>query len=776
MAKCYHIFILVLTSLLHLSGQDNLAFGEWESHLPYQRGLSITQSPSKVYFGTEWSVMSIDKEDFSLEFISKVNGLSSIGVSDIKYDASSGFLMVVYADSDIDVLTPAGTVNVADIKNNLGIVGDKTINDIHFENQTAYLATGFGVVSYDMENLEFGFTTQMGLQVYSTTLDQDGNLYAATEDGIYSLDLNQDFNFGDFANWTFLGPEVGLPLVYDCSDIEYDGSNLFMISDNQVWVQKDNTFEIFQEAEAGEEFTFLSEDGPEFMIGSRFEGQFNSRITYVDSELNISLGTQSCSNFVNNAIGEESGRIWYADEWNGFRYTDSKDGDCRTVSVNSPFSHTVSDLAVKDGVLYCASGGVTDGFNFQFNRNGLYVLDEGEWTNYREGSPEIFRTEELLNVFKVAPHPDNDRVYLGSFFAGLMEANFQANTYSIFNSDNSQIVGSTGEPGREKVAGLAFDNNKTLWITLYEAQKPLVAITAEGTIHSFDVVSSTRLADVAVDDLGYKWIQVFGGGVLVYDDNGTPNNPSDDRQKIINSSNSNLKTNFVNAISKDLDGDMWVGTTQGPVIFGCGSSVFETDSEGNAACPGVIRQVTEDEIPAELLVTEDVRSIAVDGGNQKWIGTRNGIFVQSPGGTDKIARFTSENSPLFDDNIIDMAFDEESGIMYIASDRGVQAYKTSTTGGGNFHRTNVYAYPNPVRPEYEGLIAFKGFPRDATIKVTDIQGQLVHEGTALGGQATWDGLDYNGKAVASGVYLVFSNSRDNSLDPSTAVTKVLIVR
>jgi hypothetical protein len=123
-----------------------------------------------------------------------------------------------------------------------------------------------------------------------------------------------------------------------------------------------------------------------------------------------------------------------------------------------------------------------------------------------------------------------------------------------------------------------------------------------------------------------------------------------------------------------------------------------------------------------------------------------------------------------------MEFDPESGIMYIASDRGLQAYQTTTTGGFQRHRSNVYAYPNPVRPEFEGLIAFKGLPRDATIKVTDIQGQLVHEGVALGGQATWDGKDYNGRKVASGVYLVFSNSRDINLDPDTAVTKVLIVR
>jgi len=269
MAKSYFLFILAFLTILGAEAQSDLGFGEWESHLPYQRGLSITQSPTKVYFGTDWSVMSIDKEDFSLEFISKVNGLSAIGVSDLKYDASTGQLMIVYADSNIDVITPDGTVNVADIKNNLGIVGDKRINDIHFRDKTAYLSTGFGVVSFNMETLEFGFTTQMGLQAFSATTDDEGVLYVATEDGIYSLNLNESFNFGDFANWNFLGPEVGLPLVYEASDIAFFDDRLFMISDQRIWVQGEDDFEVFQERSEGEQFRFLSVDGPELMIGSR---------------------------------------------------------------------------------------------------------------------------------------------------------------------------------------------------------------------------------------------------------------------------------------------------------------------------------------------------------------------------------------------------------------------------------------------------------------------------------------------------------------------------
>lgn len=775
MSKLFVSLLLTLLLFFTVQSQGNLAFGDWESHLPYQRGLSITQSPTKVYYGTDWSIMSVDKEDFSLDFISKVEGLSAIGISDIFYNEVSSSLFITYADSNIDILTPEGVVNVEDIKNNSGITGDKRINDVHFYKNLAFFSTGFGVVSYNLENFEFGFTTQMGFQVFSTTTDEKGMLYAATEDGLYQLDLNRSFNFGDFANWDFVGEENGLPLAYEALDVAFFADHLFLLLNNEVVVKNTGMFTSFKTPFSGEEIKFISTDGPELMIGSRFEENFQSEVTYVDQNLEQSKGS-NCSNFITDVVMDGSGRIWYADEWNGFKYSDSKEADCKTLKTISPFSHTVSDLLVEDGTLYVASGGVSDGFNFQFNRNGVYVLEDGRWENLIEENTPIFKNEDFLNIFKIAAHPENDKIYLASFYAGLMEANLKENSFELFNSDNSPIIGSQGVPSIEKVSGLAFDSNNTLWVSLYEASKPLVAITEEGSLHSYEVRSSNRLGTITVDDNGYKWIQVAGvsGGILVYDDAGTPKDPSDDRQKFINSSNSSLRTNTINSITKDLDGDMWVGTTQGPIIFACGGSVFSENNENN--CIGTIKPVLEDGIPALLLVTEDVRSIAVDGGNQKWIGTRNGIFVQSPGGTDKVARFTAENSPLFDNNIIDLEFDPESGVMYVASDRGLQGYQTTTSGGFQRHRSNVYAYPNPVRPDFEGLIAFKGLPRDASIKVTDIQGQLVHQGVALGGQATWDGKDYNGRKVASGVYLVFSNSRDINVDPDTAVTKVLIVR
>lgn len=770
------LFFSILTS--QLWAQD-LEFGEWVSHLPYQKGIAVTQSENKVYYATDLSIMSVDKSDLTLEYISKVEGLSTIRIKDVKYDPGSGYLFIIYSDNNIDIMTPDGIVNIADIKNNLGIFGDKRINNIDFDDETAFLSLGFGVVSYNTSTLEFGFTTQMGLKVNATAVDQNNLLYAATEDGIYTAELGATYNFGDFANWEFIGEEEGLPLVYDAKDIVFYNDGIYVLIDDIIYEKKDGMFSpFFTPSGSNESISFLKPSGDEMLIGIRRPSSFVSRVVYYDKGGNFSEGIEGCANFILDAELESNGRVWYADEWSTFRYSNSKTEACQKFDTPTPKSSDVSEIKIKDEVVYVASGGVTEAFNFLFNRDGIYIKDGSQWSNYNEMNVSFFKEKEMLNAFSIAPHPENGDVYIGSFYSGLFKANFAESVYENYNNDNSPIVGSQGSPSIEKISGLTFDTDGNLWITVYEGEKPLLVLTPEGDFISIPVDISSRIGKLVIDDFGNKWIQItgVGGGLLVYNDNGTISDPSDDRSRFFNSSNSNLKTNIINSITRDLDDNIWVGTAKGPIVFECGSDPFFRNSDNNFVCFGSIRTVLEDSIAAELLVTEDVRSIAIDGANRKWIGSRNGIFVQSPDGRGKVARYTVDNSVLFDNNIIDLEYDPQSGIMYIASNGGIQGIKTETTGGGKIHKSTTYAYPNPVRPDYDGDIAIRGLARDALYKITDIKGQLVHQGRALGGQAVWNGRDYNGRKVSTGVYLVFSNTDDITRDINSAVTKIMIVR
>jgi hypothetical protein len=278
--------------------------------------------------------------------------------------------------------------------------------------------------------------------------------------------------------------------------------------------------------------------------------------------------------------------------------------------------------------------------------------------------------------------------------------------------------------------------------------------------------------DVVIDRNGYKWLILIDRtqGVLVFDE-GDIDIPGDERYWVITQSNSALPTNQTNSIEVDLNGNVWVGTTLGPVVFeNCGDRIFQGQCFGNQPL------VDQDGDLDLLLGTEDILSIAVDGGNRKWFGTRNGIFVQSSNGQEEIYRFTKENSPLLDNTILDMAINPIDGEVFIGTAQGLISYRGVATEGGDSFDENVKAFPNPVRPEYTGPIAIKGLARDSEVKITDIRGRLIYQTNSVGGQAIWDGGDYNGRKAAPGVYLVFANTEETFGRPPRAVTKIVIVR
>jgi len=458
--------------------------------------------------------------------------------------------------------------------------------------------------------------------------------------------------------------------------------------------------------------------------------------------------------------------------WDGIFYRDSFNGACKTLEVNGPFTSEASDLAINQDVLYVASGGVRDNFGDDASRAGFYILEDNTWTNINERFNSYMRDNEIIQIYKVAVRPDGKKVYLASFWAGLLEYDVETEEMILYDDTNSILDDLIGD-SRVRISGLAFDNDNNLWISNFGAPEPLVVMTEEGVWYDFEIQNSdNKLTDIAIDDSGIVWVTVGGtqGGIVVLDTGENLADPSDDEQKFINKNNSVIESNSVNTVRKDIDGAIWVGTGEGVVVFECGGSVLDE------SCVGNLRKVTVDNILANLLATEEVLSIAVDGANRKWFGTRRGLFVMAADGEEQIDKFDVDNSPLFDNTVRSLEFNGESGEMFIASDKGLQSIRTETTAATNRHAPEVIAFPNPVRPDYQGPIAIKGLARDAEVRITDIDGRLVHKSRALGGQAIWDGQNLEGNQVAGGVYLVFSSSTESFADISTHVAKILVVR
>jgi ligand-binding sensor domain-containing protein len=253
-----------------------------------------------------------------------------------------------------------------------------------------------------------------------------------------------------------------------------------------------------------------------------------------------------------------------------------------------------------------------------------------------------------------------------------------------------------------------------------------------------------------------------GIGLFVLNDNNTIDNTNDDkvRKLTTGAGYGNLPSNEVYCIAKDKNGKMWVGTADGIAIFNCPESTFSS-----GGCDAELKVVQYDLNAGLLFQRELVKTIAVDGANNKWIGTNNGVWLISDDGEKIIHRFTNTNSPLPSNEINKIVVHPLTGDVYIATNAGLMMYRAEATEGAKT-QNNLRVFPNPVPSGYSGQIAIEGLTENADVRITDAAGRLVYRCTATGGRAVWNGKTYLGEKPHSGVYLVFVSNSDGSVAKS----------
>jgi hypothetical protein len=275
-----------------------------------------------------------------------------------------------------------------------------------------------------------------------------------------------------------------------------------------------------------------------------------------------------------------------------------------------------------------------------------------------------------------------------------------------------------------------------------------------------------------IDNNDQKWVvtriyESITSPLLVFKEDAA--NPANSKSILLSQQvgNGNIPGQYVYALAVDKNGEVWVGTEKGIGVFFNPENVFtgqNFDAQQILVQQGLYVQY--------LMENEKVTAIAVDGANRKWIGSEGGgLYLFSADGTKQISHFTTDNSPLFSNNIVALAIDPESGEVFIGTDQGLISYKgTATEGGEIFSR--VYAYPNPVKEDYNGLIGIKGLVSNAQVRITDISGNLIFSTMANGGLAVWDGNNFSGKKAKTGVYLVYAG---NDSGTQKIVTKILVI-
>ena len=768
-----HIILALLFVTCSIRAQNAIRIGEWREHLPYNRGNTVTQDEDRVYYGADQALVAIEKDSTEVRFFSKIDGLNDVGITTVKYEPTKDVLIVVYSNSNIDLVYSDRIVNVNDIATNNTIVGSKIINNVYTDEAgIVYFSCDFGLVEFDLNTLKFGFTMFTGTPVQAYT-KFNGAYWLAADEGVFSFDKFDSELVSNFNAWDLAGSEVGLPEDYEAQDVVTYQDMLFVAAGNSLY-HFDNGEFLFWDEKDENFIEFVSADGALLMVGYRcFDDICNGSIDFYNSSGKLGDDGFNCTSRPTFAIQDQFGAVWYADEFDGIRRATDWRFGCEFIEINAPYSSNVSEIAVSNNIVFVAAGGVTDNYNNLRRADGFFMLNEGKWSSFNRKNTEILGEKDILDYFRIEPHPNPDTpvVFIGSYYAGLVKYNWLDSTFSFYDQDNSALQGAVGDPLRERVAGLAFDDNGNLWMTCYLAPNPLVVMKEDGTWHNFSTRSSTRLGEVIIDQRGYKWCAVISPseGILVYDDNGTIDNTADDRQRVFTTSNSNLPTNTLTNLTMDRSGDIWVGTDMGPVVFDGGLDPFEGNDQGYRVI------VEQDGVLSFLLGEEEITTIAIDGANQKWIGTQNGVFVQSANGEIEIATFNIDNSPLLDNSIIDIAINQEDGEVFIGTQAGIVSTRGEAIEGRPVHDQDAYAFPNPVSPDYEGPIAIRGLAENAPVKITNVAGRVVFETRAQGGQAVWSGKDLDGKRAESGVYLVFSTNEDTFNKPDALVTKILLV-
>ena len=228
---------------------------------------------------------------------------------------------------------------------------------------------------------------------------------------------------------------------------------------------------------------------------------------------------------------------------------------------------------------------------------------------------------------------------------------------------------------------------------------------------------------------------------------------------------------YIRCIKEDLEHNLWIGTDQGPFYI---TPHILDDTQPT---------LTQVKVPRNdgtnyadyLLGGVDITCMAVDQANRKWFGTsNNGVYLISADNMEQIHHFTATNSKLLSNNIESLTINDATGEVFIGTDKGLCSYMSDATATNEeMTQDNVWAYPNPVKPDYTGLITITGLSLDADVKIVSTSGTLVNQGRSNGGTYTWNGCDLKGRRVASGIYMVETATSNGE---KGTVCKIAIIR
>lgn len=740
-------------------------FQNWKGYFSYNQIKDISESNNKIYAAAENAMFTKNLATNDIKTINTIDGLSGQTISAIYHSDTFNKTIVGYEDGLMIVINDAdgSMLNVVDIINKNIPSNIKRVNHFMEYDGIVYVSCDFGIVQYKLATSEFGDTYFIGpagqeIKVYQTAI-YNGDLFAATQFyGIRKAAITNP-NLIDFAQWQVFDGGFWNGIV------TFNNQLIALNANNKVYKYNGFFFDEFGtigqpglDIRATSNYLVVTSSSHVFIYNTSL-----SQIIHIQNAQITSIPvTFTCASVANEMI-------YIGTNENGIVSSPiSSPTNFEFIMPNGPNMNNMFSINSSSSYLWAVYGGYDIFYNpFTYIPSmgppsfGISKFNESNgWRNIPYS--DLLGAKALVRI-SVNPNDENE-LCIASYNDGLIKIVNDVPT-TLYNAANSTMEG-----GSPRINSTAYDKSGNLWVTQSREQRGLHVLKSNGTWATFDMqtiltdYTSNDFCKIAIDKSGTKWIASYKNGVVAFNENSNIG-----FKKLSEGVDlGNLPSQDVRAIAVDNRNQVWIGTNRGLRVLPSTGSY--NNDEQMKANPIII---LEDGLAQELLFEQFITDIAVNGSNQKWIGTADsGVFLFSSNGQETIYHFTKDNSPLPSNVINDIDINAVTGEIFFATDKGMVSFQGAATKPAD-NLNAVYVYPNPVRPEFVGTVKIAGLISKANIKITDIEGNLVYETTSEGGTVEWDTKAFGKYNVASGVYMIFIAAEDAS---ETAVKKVMIIR
>lgn len=807
--KPLYLLIAALISVA-VSSHAQQKVGRWTLYPSIDNTFTnIVETPGCTYMLSSPSLFSISDEDNEYYAYNYTNKLSDRNpVKFIAYNADKKYLFVAYSNGNIDLLYDNGkTVNMPEIKD-ASITGDRSILSVAFADNRIYIGTGFGLVIYDDDK------------------------YLVTESGIYNEPVNHILALGSRllavvgGNKVYSAPMEGKHTGLDkfTQHTGFAPTSIVAIDDNTVLYTLNNDKKVYRRTydfgNNKESVTTAKNFGavPSSIKngGSGAYCSVGSEITVFTADGTTSTATVPDGFKVTDAFMDNLSSVWITNDDGMARFDLSSATPSITMQTFSPDAVTTDqpmtlEWSADGQKLFIANEMYS--FIYPFmppdpyrNFAKVSVLVDGVVKNVLpnvvEPGPLVnkdfaylqnreLKTKRLISgCTDIAVDPDDDNIfYVGSWLAGLFVFK-DGELYKFFNPMNSGF-----KSLMDGITSVDIDSQGNLW---------LFSVVGDDILpSSFVMLPADKRRDIAnvqpedwktVEIPGFKPgrdmsitfckkhpVNVFTTGNWNPDlyflwHNNTPSDLGDDKvtsfkqSEVYDQTGKTVTPRFIGSIVEDHDGKLWIGMYTGVVVL---DNVDDAKGSTLTVRRPIVARNDGTGLGDYLLDTHVVYSIAVDASNRKWMGTNSGAYLVSADGTEILAHYSTENSPLPSDLVGAVTCDPYSNKVYFGTDNGFVCYDSDSSPAADDY-SQVYAYPNPVRPEYTGWITVAGLMDNSLVKIADASGNVFYQGRSEGGMISWDGCDPGGRRVKSGVYFVFASQSEEGTSKG-AVAKILVI-